>query len=85
MLDEYLIVPRSAVDWLMRYKPVLCEKSGLDKATTVPIGLQLVPQEPTGDMLNAAWNAAQVGRSPQEDRAVWKAMLAAAPKTPNVK
>lgn len=49
----------------------------------IPEGWQLVPKEPTGDMLNAAWNAAQVGRSPQEDRAVWTAMLEAAPKTPN--
>lgn len=48
-------------------------------APQVPDGMVMVPREPTKEMLCAAWNAATVGRSPDEDRKVWSAMLAAAP------
>lgn len=41
--------------------------------------LVVVPRYPTMGMMQAAWNAASVGRSPDEDRKVWNAMLNAAP------
>ena len=46
-------------------------------AGATPEGYALVPIEPTADMLIAAWNSAELGRSPSENITVWKAMLAA--------
>jgi hypothetical protein len=45
-----------------------------------PQGWQLVPVEPTPEMLAAAWRAVRPGRPPQDDVDAYRAMLAAAPK-----
>jgi hypothetical protein len=81
MAEELMVVPRSAVEWLMRHKPVLCEKAGLDMAQPMPGGWQLVPKVPTEEMLLAG-----MGDDWPEDlylRDVYELMLEAAPKTPN--
>ena len=47
---------------------------------SIPEGWKLVPVSPTQAMLRASWNAVRVGRSPDEDRECYRAMLEAAPE-----
>lgn len=80
-LGGFLLIPRSAYEWMTTNKPVICEKSGLDKAAPIPEGWQLVPKVPTEEMLLAG-----MGDDWPEDlylRDVYELMLEAAPKTPN--